>query len=121
MQITETNADGLKREFKVVIPGAAVQEQVESRLKDRRRASGCRASGPARCRWRWLSKQRQNVMGEVLEQTVSDSSPDRAASATCARPASPRSRSPSSSDDSDLEFSVALELSRTSSRWISSR
>ena len=32
MQVTETVAEGLKREFKVVIPAQSFQERIETRL-----------------------------------------------------------------------------------------
>jgi trigger factor len=34
MQITETSADGLKREYKVVIPAQEIETQVNSRLQE---------------------------------------------------------------------------------------
>ena len=52
MQITETSADGLKREYKVVIPAQEIETQVNSRLQELSRTVGCRASAPARCRCR---------------------------------------------------------------------
>ncbi len=51
MQVTETNTDGLKREFKVVVPAS----DLEARLNDRLAAAqgpgpASTASAPARCR-----------------------------------------------------------------------
>ena len=51
MQVTETSADGLKREFKVVIPAQQFHERIESRLRDRQRSMrlpGFRQATPAR-------------------------------------------------------------------------
>ncbi len=32
MEVTETNADGLKREFRVVVPAGELEDKVTSRL-----------------------------------------------------------------------------------------
>ena len=75
MQITETSNDGLKREFKVVIPEGDVQKRVDSRLQQL--GGGLKLPGfrPGKVPMPVL-KQRfgKNVMGEVLEQAISDSS-----------------------------------------------
>ena len=75
MQITETNATGLKREYKVVVPADTLQGQIETRLKElgeRIRMPGFR---PGKVPLQLL-KQRyeKSVMGEVLEKTVQEGS-----------------------------------------------
>ena len=50
MQVTETLSEGLKREYKVVVPASELDAKVNARLdelKDRVRINGFR---PARCR-----------------------------------------------------------------------
>jgi trigger factor len=111
MQITETNTDGLKREFKVVIPAGDVQQRVDKRLVQlggRLKLPGFR---PGKVPMPVL-KQRygQSVMGEVLEQAISDSS-SKLLSERGLRPAGqPRIEIISGADKGDLEFSMAVEL-----------
>src|SRR5437773_3598262 len=75
MQVTETLTDGLKREFKVIVPAADIQKKVEERLK--RLGTQARLPGfrPGKVPTSLLKKRYgSSVMGEVLDQTVSDSS-----------------------------------------------
>lgn len=111
MQITETSNDGLKREFKVVIPEGDVQKRVDSRLQQL--GGGLKLPGfrPGKVPMPVL-KQRfgKNVMGEVLEQAISDSS-QKLLSDRGLRPAGqPRIEILSGADKGDLEFSMAVEL-----------
>ncbi|HVR65290.1 MAG TPA: trigger factor [Verrucomicrobiae bacterium] len=111
MQITETSNDGLKREFKVVIPEGDVQKRVDSRLQQL--GGGLKLPGfrPGKVPMPVL-KQRfgKNVMGEVLEQAISDSS-QKLLSDRGLRPAGqPRIEILSGAEKGDLEFSMAVEL-----------
>jgi len=111
MQITETSTDGLKREFKVTIPERDVQKRVDSRLVQL--GGGLKLPGfrPGKVPLPVL-KQRygRTVMGEVLEQTISDSS-NKLLNERGLRPAGqPRIEILSGADAGDLEFSMAVEL-----------
>jgi trigger factor len=111
MQITETNATGLKREYKVVVPADALQGQIETRLKElgeRIRMPGFR---PGKVPLQLL-KQRyeKSVMGEVVERTVHEGS-NQLLSERNLRPAGqPKVEIVSFEDGKDLEFSVAMEV-----------
>jgi trigger factor len=101
----------LKREFKVVIPEQDVQKRVDSRLAQL--GGGLKLPGfrPGKVPMPVL-KQRfgKNVMGEVLEQAISDSS-QKLLSDRGLRPAGqPRIEILSGADKGDLEFSMAVEL-----------
>jgi trigger factor len=111
MQITETSTDGLKREFKVTIPERDVQQRVDSRLAQL--GGGLKLPGfrPGKVPLPVL-KQRygRSVMGEVLEQTISDSS-NKLLNERGLRPAGqPRIEILSGAEAGDLEFSMAVEL-----------
>jgi trigger factor len=111
MQITETSNDGLKREFKVTIPERDVQQRVDSRLVQL--GGGLKLPGfrPGKVPLPVL-KQRfgRSVMGEVLEQAISDSS-NKLLSERGLRPAGqPRIEILSGAERGDLEFSMAVEL-----------
>jgi trigger factor len=111
MQITETNATGLKREFKVVVPAGTLQGQIETRLRElgeRIRMPGFR---PGKVPLQLL-KQRyeKSVMGEVLEKTVQEGS-HQLLSDRNLRPASqPKVEIVKFENGQDLEFSVAMEV-----------
>ena len=111
MQVTETNSDGLKRDFKVVIEAKEINEKVENRLRElsaRVKIPGFRP-GKAPIK---LLKQRYgpSVLGEVLERAVTDSSA-QALNERGLRPAvQPKIEIDSFEDGADLEYSMAIEL-----------
>jgi trigger factor len=73
MQVTETLAEGLKHEFKIVVPAADLDAKVDERLadmKDRVRLNGFR---PGKVPVGHLKKvYGKSVMAETIEQTVRD-------------------------------------------------
>ncbi|WP_207478851.1 trigger factor [Arenibaculum pallidiluteum] len=111
MQITETSADGLKREFKVVISASDIEQKTEGRLREL--SSSLRIPGfrPGKVPLN-IVKQRygQSVMGEVLEQAVADSS-RQAMMERGLRPAlQPKIEVQQFDTGKDLEYTMALEL-----------
>ena len=51
MQVTELPAEGLKRQFKIVVPAGDLSAKVDERLAEMApRPPRCRASARARCR-----------------------------------------------------------------------
>jgi trigger factor len=111
MQITETNANGLKREYKVVVPADALQGQVETRLKElgeRIRMPGFR---PGKVPLQLL-KQRyeKSVMGEVLEKTVHEGSHQLLNERNLRPAGQPKVEIVKFENGQDLEFSVAMEV-----------
>ncbi len=111
MQITETNATGLKREFKVVIPAGTLKDQVDTRLKElgeRIRMPGFRpGTVPLQ-----LLKQRyeKSVMGEVLEKSVQEGSSQLMTERNLRPAGQPKVEIVMFEDGQDLEFSVAMEV-----------
>ncbi len=75
MQITETNTDGLKHEFKVVIAAADIEQRVTTRLAEIGRKVRLPGFRPGKVPMTVLKKRYgPAVMGEVLERAVNDSS-----------------------------------------------
>lgn len=111
MQVTETLADGLKREFKVVVPAADIERKLSERLT--RLAASARLPGfrPGKVPTSLLKKRYgPSVMGEVLEQAVSDSSAETIR-ARGLRPAmQPKVSIAKFAEGEDLEYTMALEL-----------
>ena len=111
MQVTETNTEGLKREFKVVVPAQEVLEKVDGKLTELGRRIRLPGFRPGKVPLPLL-KQRygQSVMGEVVEQTVNDSS-QRVMSERGLRAAGqPQIEILSSAAEGDLEYKLAVEL-----------
>ncbi|TXH36113.1 MAG: trigger factor [Rhodospirillaceae bacterium] len=111
MQVTETNTDGLKREFKIVIPAQQVQSQVDDRLRELSGQVKLPGFRPGKVPLSLL-KQRyeQSVKGEVLERAVHDGS-HKLMNEHNIRPAGqPKVEIVKFEDGGDLEFSVALEV-----------
>jgi trigger factor len=75
MQITETNADGLKRTMKIVIAASEISERFETRLtdlKDRVQLKGFRKGKVPVVHLKKLYGR--SVMGEVLDEAIKDTS-----------------------------------------------
>lgn len=111
MQVTEKNADGLKREFKVVIAADDLKEKVEGRLQELGGQVKLPGFRPGKVPLNIL-KQRfgTSVMGEVLERAVNDSS-TQAMNERGLRPAvAPKIEIVSFDEGKDLEYSMELEL-----------
>jgi trigger factor len=111
MQVTETSAEGLKREFKVVIPAQQFQDQIESKLRDRQRSMRLPGFRPGKVPMTLVAKHwRKHVLGEELERTIGDSSA-QIVSERGLRPAGqPKIEITAFQDGSDLEYSMAVEL-----------
>lgn len=111
MDVTETQADGLKRELKVVVTAAEIDDKVTERLKDI--GSDVRMPGfrPGKVPLQILRKRfGRSVLGEVLERTVSEST-ETAVNDRGFRPAStPKVEITAFDEGKDLEYTVSLEL-----------
>jgi trigger factor len=111
MQVTETNAEGLKREFKVVINAAEIEEKIDARLQELGKDVRVPGFRPGKIPTRIL-KQRfgPSVLGEVLERSVNDSS-QQAIAERGLRPAlQPEIKITSFEEGKDLEYDLAVEL-----------
>ena len=73
MEVIETSAVGLKREFRVVVPAQTIEAQVESQLDELRLQVRMPGFRPGRVPIHLIRKSHgPMVRGKVLEQTVSD-------------------------------------------------
>jgi trigger factor len=111
MQVTETLADGLKREFKVVVPAADIERKLSERLT--RLAASARLPGfrPGKVPTSLLKKRYgSSVMGEVLEQAVSDSSAETIRSRGLRPAMQPKVSIAKFAEGEDLEYTMAMEL-----------
>ena len=111
MQVTQTQADGLKREFKVVIPADDIKAKVDQRLTELSRTVRLPGFRPGKVPIPML-RQRfgQSVLGEVVERTVSDSSSQTLTERNLKPAAQPKVDIQSFAEGKDLEYTLAVEL-----------
>lgn len=111
MQVTEINADGLKHEFKVVVPAAQLETRTEGRLAEIARTVKMPGFRPGKVPLKIVrQKYGASIMGEVLEQAVNDGA-GKAIADKGLRPAvQPKVEITSFSEGTDLEFTVAVEV-----------
>ena len=111
MQITETKAEGLKREFKIVVPAADIEEQVDNRLKELTHTVRMPGFRPGKVPASLLRKKYgQSVRGEVLERSIGESS-NQTMTDRGLRPAmQPEIEIVSFDEGEDLEYTMVVEL-----------
>jgi trigger factor len=111
MQITESNAEGLKHEMTVVIEAADIERRVTDRLTEIGRTIKLPGFRPGKVPLNVLRKRYgSSVMGEVLERTVSDSS-NEAMRERNLRPAlQPKVEIVSFNEGTDLQYKLAVEV-----------
>ena len=119
MQVTETLSEGLKREFKVVVPAAELDAKVNERLgelKDRVRINGFR---PGKVPVAHLKRvYGRSAMAEVIEATVRDTNNQIVTERGFRLAADPKVTLPEDKDaiekliagKSDLAYTMALEI-----------
>ncbi len=111
MQVTETQTDGLKHEYKVVVAASDIAEKVEHRLQELGKQVRLPGFRPGKVPVSVL-KQRfgSSVRGEVLERAVNDSS-TQAITERGLRPAlQPKIEIVSFDEGKDLEYTMAIEV-----------
>ena len=111
MQVTELSAEGLKREYKVVVPAEEIEGKVGARLQELSKTVRMPGFRPGKVPVSLLKKQYgRSVMGEILEQAVNQGS-QAAISENTLRPAlRPKIEVTSFDEGKDLEFTMALEV-----------
>lgn len=111
MQITQNSAEGLKREFTIVVSASDIEKNVEGRLKEIGGQVKIPGFRPGKVPMNILKdRYGANVMGEVLEKTVQESSM-KAMSDENLRPAmQPKIEVKSFDEGKDLEYTMSLEV-----------
>ncbi|UYH52210.1 trigger factor [Candidatus Kirkpatrickella diaphorinae] len=111
MQVTQTQSEGLKREFKVTVPASDLQERRAARLQELARTVNIPGFRPGKVPAS-VVKQRfgQSVEGEVLDKTINECVSELMKTHDL-RPASqPKVDVGQLDDASDLEFTLNLEV-----------
>jgi trigger factor len=110
MQVTEINADGLKHDFKVVIPAGRLEEMVQARLGEVARTINLPGFRPGKVPMKLVrQKYGAAVLSEVMEEAVNDGA-RTAIDSKGLRPATkPEVSIGEYGEGADLEFTVAVE------------
>jgi len=110
MNVTQTNADGLKREFKIVVPAGHIASLVDARLVEVGRTVNIPGFRPGKVPQGLLKKKYgPSVLGEVIEKAVDDGT-RQALEENSIRPAvQPKVEITAFAEGADLEFTVSVE------------
>lgn len=111
MQVTETGADGLKREFHIVVPAGELEDKVVSRLDELGRTIRLPGFRPGKVPMQILRRRYgPSVLGEVLESTVQGSSADTIRDRNLRPALPPKVDIVSFSEGADLEYNMMVEV-----------
>ncbi|MGC2201314.1 MAG: trigger factor [Stellaceae bacterium] len=111
MQVTETNAEGLKREFRVVVPAGELEEKVTTRLGEIGRTINLPGFRPGKVPMQILRRRfGPSVLGEVLESTVQGTSAEAIREHNLRPALPPKVDIVSFSEGTDLEYKMSLEV-----------
>ena len=111
MNVTETSAEGLKREFKITVPASEVDDQVTRRLGEIGQSVRIPGFRPGKVPMTMLRRRYgPAVRGEVLESTVQDSSAEAMREHKLRPALPPRVEIVSAAEGADFEYTISLEV-----------
>jgi trigger factor len=111
MQITEKNAQGLKREYNVVIAASTIEARMNERLTEVGKTVSLPGFRPGKAPMNLLKKRfGQSVMGEVLDKTINDTAQSVIAEKSLKPALQPKIELVNFAEGKDLEFDVKVEV-----------
>ena len=111
MEVSEIKNEGLERAFKVVIPASEIEEKVMGRLTEIAKTVNLPGFRPGKAPISLLKKKYGlSLTGEILEQTVNDSSVKIMTDNALRPVAQPQIEISKFDDGHDLEFTMNLEV-----------
>ena len=111
MQITKITTEGLKREFKMVIPAADIEQRMTSRLTEIGRTVRLPGFRPGKVPMTVLRKRYGSaVMSEVLERALNDTSGEALREQNLRPALQPKVEIVAFNEGTDLEFKLAVEV-----------
>ena len=111
MEITETKNEGLKRAYKIIVPTEDIQSRLQNRLVEIAQTVRMPGFRPGKVPVNLLRKTHGDaVMGEVLEQTVNESSQSAITKNDLRPAAQPKIEIDKFEDGADLEYTIELEI-----------
>lgn len=111
MEVTETQAEGLKREFKIVVPSADVEEKVDAKLKELSATVNLPGFRPGHVPMSLVrGKYGQSVLAEIVQKMLTETS-QLLLKERSLRPAmQPHAEIVTFPEGKDLEFTLKVEL-----------
>ncbi len=111
MQVEQVAAEGLKREFKVIVSAGEIEQRVKTRLEKLARTVRLPGFRPGKAPLPLLKKQYgRSILGEVIEEAVDEGS-KRTIGDNQLRPAlRPKIEVTAFDEGKDLEFELKLEV-----------
>ncbi len=116
MQITETVSEGLRREFKVVIPQNDLDSKLNTRIEEMKPRMNLKGFRPGKAPSSFLKKQfGKSMMGDIVQEAVNESS-QKTITDNSLKPAAPPKVDLVSDVEqvmngkTDLEFTVKVDL-----------
>ena len=111
MEVTQTSAQGLKQEFKVVLSARDIEREIDQRLSEIGREARVPGFRPGKAPLAILKRRYgDSVLGEVVERAISESS-EKAMSERGLKPAlRPKIEVTSFDKGKDLEFKLEVEV-----------
>ncbi|MGH7044855.1 MAG: trigger factor [Stellaceae bacterium] len=111
MQVTETSADGLKREYRIIVPADELEGKVVTRLDELGRTLRLPGFRPGKVPMQILRRRYgPSVLGEVLESTVQGSSADTIREHNLRPALPPKVDIVSFAEGADLEYNMQVEI-----------
>ncbi|MCE2510064.1 MAG: trigger factor [Alphaproteobacteria bacterium] len=111
MQVTETQAEGLIREFKIVIPSADVEKQVDAKLQELCAQVSLPGFRPGHVPMSLVrGKYGQSVLAEVVQKTLTETSQGLLKERKLRPAMQPHAEIVTFPDGKDLEFTLKIEL-----------
>jgi trigger factor len=111
MQITEKTAQGLKREFNVVIAASIIEQRMTTRLSEVGQQVNLPGFRPGKAPMNLLRKRfGQSVMGEILDQTINESAQSVITEKALKPALQPKIELVNFAEGKDLEFAVKVEV-----------
>ncbi|MFQ5984841.1 MAG: trigger factor [Alphaproteobacteria bacterium] len=111
MQVTQTRADGLKREFTIVVAAEDIQARVEDRLQSLQKSVRIRGFRPGKVPVSLLKKRYGKSLLEEVVQEALDQTSARAMAEQGLRPAiRPKIEVNRLGEGADLEYTMAVEV-----------
>ncbi|WP_421998442.1 trigger factor [Reyranella sp.] len=111
MQVTELSAEGLKRQFKIVVPAGELSAKVDARLAELAQTAQMPGFRPGKVPVGLLKKQYgQALFGEALEQAVNTSTSKAIEDRGLRIAMQPRVDLKQLEEGKDVEFEVAVEV-----------
>ena len=111
MQVTDIDAQGLKHEFKVVVPAGQIEERLQTKLVEISRTVSIPGFRPGKVPMKMVrQKYGPSVFGEIIEGAVNDGTSKVVADKGLRPALAPKIEITKFSEGSDLEFKIIVEV-----------